>query len=110
MQAAAQSAAAKPQSSEMSYLGENLALVACVKNAKIKRSVRIEMVIPYRAEMHHFNDDEGYFIEGRDLNIMWRVATILMAGEMSRLDGDERRDLGQVMHNALLRSDLTVSR
>jgi tRNA U38,U39,U40 pseudouridine synthase TruA len=44
MQVAAQSAAARPQSSETSYLGESLALVVCVKNAKIKRSVRIDML------------------------------------------------------------------
>ncbi len=60
--------------------------------------------IPDRQEFHHFNVDQLYAIEGRDLNVLWRAATILCAGEMSRLNGDQRRDLGQLMQTALGRA------
>lgn len=53
------------------------------------------MPIPHRKEFHHFQDDADYAIDGFTMNRIWRLCTILCAGEMNHLSPNERRDLGQ---------------
>jgi len=66
--------------------------------------------IPDRQEFHRFAEEKTFVLSGRQLNVLWRVATILAAGEMFRLNSDERRDLGQcmqaTMHDAVIQGQI----